>query len=404
MAIKFHLRSDTEYIDQRYDFIVWAEETGVVKETLYRDSKGYPTIGAGFKVTSNWNDILTAFGFDITSGASQTEKDYIKKIKAKFYTDSAMTKEKTFTTSQIATLQTDLNAIMVQRAGSRTVFAFNNPAEIEATFNIIADEREKTLNNWLAKKGITIPNSNERITLLSLTYNNVIGFKDIAQTKPKSTKLLAALQFGNRAEAWFEIRYNSNGDKLPGIAKRRYYEADYFDLYETGTLTEDEKILQAKTIFRMFTIHKDEISSYDITYGAQVTAANSDYQVTWVKSTTDNLKDAKDYLIANYAEGKSIDNVIVGKGLDSYEYLDKGSYADKLVGTAQKDLIFGEKGSDIIDGSTGNDVIYGGESNDDLNGGEGEDLLIGSDRKDVLLGGEVDDLISGGKIKLRRAA
>ena len=365
MAMKYHNLTNEDYITQKYNFIVWVEETGNVKTTLYRDSKGFPTIGAGFKVTSNLEEILKAFGFDWKALPETTEYNYIKRIKAKFYTDTAMTKEKTFSTAEITALQTELNAIMAERAGSRTTFAFTDTNEIKTTFQVIADEREKTLTKWLNAKGISIPDSNERITLLSLVYNNIIGFNDAEQTKPKSTKLLDALASANRAEAWFEMRYNSNGDKLDGIAKRRYFEADYFGLYDAGTKTNEEKTLEFKTIFRMYTIHTDKIISYDNTYGSQVAKANSDYQVSWVKSTTDDLKDAKDYLIANFSNGVSIDGeVIIGKGLSTYEYKDKGSYDDQITGTANGDLIFGEKGNDNITGGKGDDVIYGGAGND----------------------------------------
>jgi len=401
--LKFnHNMSNEEYISQRYNFIVWAEETGVVKTALYRDSKGFPTIGAGFKFTSNWEEILKAFGFETDPiKASAEEKAYIQKIRAKFYTDTAMTKEKTFTTAEIETLQTELDAIMAERAGSDTtkhsIFSFTDTDEIKATFKVIADEREKTLTKWLNTKGLTIPDSNERITLLSLVYNNVVGFN--ADGTLKSTKLLDALAAGNRAEAWFEIRYNSNGDALDGIAKRRYFEADYFDLYEAGTLTDEEKTLQTKTIFRMYTIHKDKIISYDTTYGAQVAKANSDYNVTWVKSLSDDMHPAKDYLTATFAPGAAIDNIIVGAGLQSYAYKqdEKNPNDYYLQGTDKNDLIFGEGGSDLIYGNTGADVIYGGSENDTLYGEGGSDTLLGEGGDDILVGGTENDKLYGGE-------
>lgn len=50
MAMKYHNLTNEEYTSQRYNLILWVEETGVAKTTLYADSKGFPTIGAGFKV------------------------------------------------------------------------------------------------------------------------------------------------------------------------------------------------------------------------------------------------------------------------------------------------------------------------------------------------------------------
>ena len=390
MALKYHNLTDEQYRAQRYLALLWLEEKGEEKETLYRDAKGFPTIGVGFKVTSNWNDIFDAFGINWRALPGSAEYNYIQRIKAKFYTDTALTKEKTFTTAEIATLQSELNAIMSERAGSdstkHSTFSFNDSTEIEATFQAIAKNREDILDAWLATKGLTIPKSNERITLLSLVYNNVIG-------PGKSPSLLKALAAGNRAEAWFEIRYNSNKQGTgfeDGIAKRRYYEADYFDLYEAGTLTDEEKILQAKTTFRMYTINKDKIISYDTTYGAQVAKAKLDYNVSWVKSTSDNLKDAKDYLITNFATnvGMTIDGeVIVGAGLSTYAYKEGTNVNDvdknSLKGTANNDLIFGEKGNDTFYSGAGNDVIYGGEGNDKIKGGEGNDYIEGGSGNDI---------------------
>ncbi len=71
------------------------------------------------------------------------------------------------------------------------------------------------IDRWIA----SIPDSAERAALFSLTWNapSLLG-----------PKLKAAILDGNRAEAWYEIRYNSNGIALAGIANRRYVEAEEF--------------------------------------------------------------------------------------------------------------------------------------------------------------------------------
>src|SRR5438105_12113498 len=66
-----------------------------------------------------------------------------------------------------------------------------------------------------------LPYSKERAAVISSCYN-------LGSIGPK---LLTALQTDNRAEAWYEIRYNSNGGKSRansgrGLAARRYREAD----------------------------------------------------------------------------------------------------------------------------------------------------------------------------------
>lgn len=220
--------------------------------------------------------------------------------------------------------------------------------------------------------------SKERIAILSLIYTMVDPNGTKIANKIPST--IAAIIKDNRAEAWYEIRYNSN---LNGIhANRRYQEADLFGLYDSGPMTTD----QAKEIMRMYTIHelqetnpKKKLSSYESIYAPPSSIGGIAYAIN----------DAKQFLISNYGNPSGdpyayIDQVIVGKGLSSYEYKDQGNYNDgNLVGTDGNDLIFGEKGNDIILGSMGDDVIYGGEGDDHITGGLGNDLLYGGAGNDT---------------------
>jgi Ca2+-binding RTX toxin-like protein len=91
---------------------------------------------------------------------------------------------------------------------------------------------------------------------------------------------------------------------------------------------------------------------------------------------------AKEYLVNKFGQGKTIDNIIVGAGLESYAYLETWSI-DKILGTGGNDLIFGEKGSDILEGGYGEDVIYGGEGNDMITGGQGNDYIEGGAGDDI---------------------
>jgi len=241
MAIKYDVKlTDTQYTEKRYKTLRYLECVGgKVDLSPYTDDSngGYATIGAGFKIDSNWDEILTALGFDILKDAIAAEKLYISQI------EELVGYDKKFTTSEMTTLVTDINKIMQKRAedpnvtnaiegeNKRTEFKFKDEPEVKATFQPIAKRREDILDAWLAEKELTIPKSDERIALLSLVYNNIVGFKDKAQTIVKSPNLLDALKAGNRAEAWYEIRYYSNKnalsetppDSAPGIAKRRYY-------------------------------------------------------------------------------------------------------------------------------------------------------------------------------------
>lgn len=77
--------TNEQYRTFRYDAISWMEEpNGVIHLAPYSDNpngSGYATIGVGFKINSNVDEILKAFGFDTRTVASQAEKDYITRIR-----------------------------------------------------------------------------------------------------------------------------------------------------------------------------------------------------------------------------------------------------------------------------------------------------------------------------------
>jgi hypothetical protein len=59
---------------------------------------------------------------------------------------------------------------------------------------------------------------------------------------------------GDRASAWFEIRYRSNGGNDHGIANRRYRESDLFGLYGDPNAIGYDAVTEAKDIYRMFSV------------------------------------------------------------------------------------------------------------------------------------------------------
>jgi len=244
------------------------------------------------------------------------------------------------------------------------------PSELaaRALLNAEADEKETLLTQSLATRGLILGESNERLALLSMVFNGGLG---IFGSSLSQSKLLNALETGNRAEAWFEIRYNTNAESkrtdaasqavTEGIADRRINESNLFGLYnEQGPgIPEDE----AKDVLRMYTIHRNDIQTYENQF-------HSLFLVAGANTIQSQLTAAKGPLLALYADGQTIDgDVLVG--------------ADLLLGTAKADLIFGEKGDDILVGNDGNDILRGGEGNDELFGGPGNDVLKGGAGKDT---------------------
>ena len=147
---------------------------------------------------------------------------------------------------------------------------------MKQTFNDIRGQYEDTLDGWLldtqrptnvqlAEALAQLPYSTERAALLSLTYNNIIGFNGNGSVK--SPALRNAILTGDRAEAWYQIRYYSNGNHLLGIARRRYEESQIFGLFNNPS---NPSLSGAVQVYQMLTAHRAQIEVYDKTYGSAI--------------------------------------------------------------------------------------------------------------------------------------
>lgn len=391
--LNYNLLSDGSYAALRYQLLLNVEETGNPKSTPYLDSKGIPTVGIGFNLRSGnvLDTVLAVFGFNIDERTqSAIENGYINEIKSIVNTSHASNSE----------LDTLLNDVMYRRFNdndipssqrTRADFRFQNDGEIRGVFDSLIESYETQVNNWF----IGIPKSQERTALVSLAWNNA--------GKLLGPGLKFALQSGDRAEAWYEIRYGSNGDKLGGIAKRRYYESDLFGLYnDVGNVSDEE----AKQIYQMLQRHHTQISDYEETYGAQIARANADFGST-VKTLADALQPARDYLIAEYVTNQGIpiningdilvgtDNSVMGEAIGGQDNLTGKDTLSDTSPMFSNDLILGEGGNDTLSGGAGDDVIYGGAGNDTLTGGDGNDVLVGGTEQDTLNGGTGNDILHG---------
>jgi Ca2+-binding RTX toxin-like protein len=322
---------------------------------IYLDGKGIPTLGVGYALavrneTTKLYELRSAPELTQQMGAmgitlTQADKDILNAAVGALNGQA---------------VPPGVPTIEHWPGSNNTPFSFGTITEpqFQPLFNLLVDDFTTKL---IAKIGqpvfSALAGANEMVALLSLTFNSpsLIG-----------PKLIDALQTGNRAEAWYEIRYQSNKERQTdpllagGIANRRYAESDRFGLYDNAALTPDE----AKSVFRMYTIHRDAIHVYEsdplVAPGATDTFAS--------KSS-----DARNKLVdvyASFAGAPTIGGeVLVGQD----EVLPGG----RLDGTALNDLMFGEKGHDILKGDAGDDVLYGGEGTDQLTGGTGNDYLDG---------------------------
>jgi Ca2+-binding RTX toxin-like protein len=432
--------ANNSYNQLRLDAISLMEEGGgKVSLPAYLDNKGYATIGVGFKIDSNWDEILEAFGFDIKAAKGTAEYGYIQQLKA------AVGNNRKFTS--ITSLVTRLNIIMRNRyndtrvtnavAGQpkRQTFAFYNSAEAVATFQTIADRRDEILSNWLGETSTTmytvVPKSFERIALLSLVYNNIIGKKynnKTMQWEPKSPSLQKALlQGSNRAEVWYEIRYDTNKHDENGVAKRRFFESELFGLYnDPANVTFDE----AKQIYRMFKKYLSTIAAKEALFGVSLSgepgtrklggvtvlqAANNDYNAstffsdgkidTLEKNFEPACKSLLQSLQLEYGSVTSVFSLLNSDIIKSTNILldevDPGinpNHASKLDASYIKyasfsgfdkntAILIGEGGDDDLTGGKGNDILLGGDGNDTyhIRRGGGHDWIIDKDNQGKII-------------------
>lgn len=102
---------------------------------------------------------------------------------------------------------------------------------------------------------LKMPLSDERIALVSLAYNRGIGMLNgMPRSNVPEHAIMDAIRDGDRAEAWFQMRYNcwgGNNDAEAGLRKRRFAEA-------------------ARSIFGMYHLHRDEIDRVERGFGVPV--------------------------------------------------------------------------------------------------------------------------------------
>lgn len=116
-----------------------------------------------------------------------------------------------------------------------------------------------------------MPLSEERIALTSVAYNRGEN-KLLGDARNKEHPVMDAIRSGDRAEAWYQIRYNCWGtdrDYEGGLRKRRFAEAQIFGLYDDPTnVSRDE----ARNVIAMFKRHEKEIDRVEDRFGDSLDA------------------------------------------------------------------------------------------------------------------------------------
>jgi GH24 family phage-related lysozyme (muramidase) len=187
--------------------------------TPYVDSAGIPSIGIGFNLQDQLARrlVFNAIGLD-PDLYDPDEQDIIEELVEKMTSVVTDTYAPNDTDTLLARIEEAMSSVATPTL-LLPDFSLDD-GQINDIFQQLAQQKEGILNNTIRD----IPNSRERVALMALVYqgNGLLG-----------AKLQRAILTGDRAEAWYEIRYDSNGgnSQSPGIAKRQYIVSQLFGLY-----------------------------------------------------------------------------------------------------------------------------------------------------------------------------
>ncbi len=375
----------------------------------YDDGVGNPTIGIGYnlKVQGVFQAVAVYFGVDPKSNLL----DKKQKATVNGYV-TQMTNVIAAYDGDISTLDTALNQVMDSiksdaslpvnfKSAVYSAFAFNDLADAENTglFTTIESSvlhEERALSNALGSSDFS--NSLERATLISLQYNGI----KIA----KSPKLTTDISNGNRAEAWYEVRYNTdasndsqnasyNSSIATGVAIRRDYESDLFGLYNgdpfsnSSTVTNDEAtpiaamvLAHEKQLFQ--SVIPDKSSLYNNRYfvDPNTLIANTNTNYVDAISAVDNASDVgeSDFKVRNLTDNlaPAVNYLLTSSGAQGAGNVLVFQQADKIDLSAYKGMgiaaFVQNSGVHQITMNNGSDLIYT-NANDTIVLGAGVDQL-----------------------------
>ena len=234
---------------------------------------------------------------------------------------------------------------------------------------------------------LSMPESSEKAALVSITYN-----RGVSAVNTKMTGFFDAVTDGDRAESWYQIRYNAqttNPTFQSGIANRRYSESEHFGLYKSHGIIPIATKEEAHQTAEMYTAHRDSILLYESLYKPSI-AATSNAEPN-IQDIYNELQPAIEYLKGEYGVASSfvIEEVQIvpetGSGFFSYNLNGDGTAYDGT--NNDQDLLIGNSADNTLDGGAGNDALVGNVGIDTLNGGTGNDILLGGEDSDTMTGG-----------------
>ncbi len=242
---------------------------------------------------------------------------------------------------------------------------------------------------------LLMPPSLERAALVSIAYNRGVR----RPLEPRMQGFFDAVRAGNRAEAWFQMRYMSWGAKPnfeAGLRARRLVESQIFGLYDSLSVTTEE----AKQVYAMLHTHRAEILQLESRWGvnpdgtpgarnliAEVNADDERWGGFNTATLTESLEPARAAFVAwlntqlptaaqLIAEDWNPASIYIDPSsliLDARGDDGKGATAEPPL---ENNILVGSDLPDDLFGGTGTDVLVGGAGDDTLDGGTGADTFV----------------------------
>lgn len=410
--------SESTFENSAYELTKQLESLGSFQSAIYVDTNGIPTIGIGFnvRVSSVLDAILEQFGFNLSDPDDSAARNSLLTI-----------------FSGAGPYQGAADAVMAARAqlvgaGARSTFEISSESEAKAIYEtIIESDYEPSVETFLSAANEDPDDwehTFEAMALTDLAYNGILS---------GSPSLRAAIDGDDRAEAWYQISFGSNGDQLESILKRRIITGEVFGLYDdevgagwTGP-SEDE----ALKIFRMLNKHEVQIAGELNEFDSAITNAQADWAAlnlrvsnatgSAFKETDIEGLDPENWLSGEFAPAA---DVLTSKYLSALvesqpllelyanwlpEYAVLANYEADNIFVAAESVGSNQYGHgaevsarqvDRTDDGTKNDLIFSGIAPDSsvrsyvLNGGQGNDLIVLGEGSDDVDGGDGVDGIS----------
>ncbi|MDB5553979.1 MAG: hypothetical protein JWL86_3963 [Rhizobium sp.] len=340
------------YSEERAELLVLLEGSTL---TPYVDSVGDPTIGIGFNLVYNLEPVLR-----VIVGAKNWSDTLLQTLEAEV--------DKNYTPNTSSSLVANLNKVMADWHDKRDsdvpgTFSFRNEAQVARALDALAPSYDSKIDKWLSG----IPESEERAALFSLCWNgpSLLG-----------PMLKAAIEDGNRAEAWYEIRYNSNGNGISGLANRRYVEAETFGLFDTDNRATFQEAIKTG---QMLANHHQAVLAYQDRYDP--VAAGQIKGMDGIEAINDEMAPAiKAALKTIGLAAKTRVEELLAAGPGRFNISGDGTTYDSAKN--DDDLILGSNGKNALSGNAGADILAGLKGADTLTGGAGGDLFVFSTVKD----------------------